>query len=65
MQPYRYLPALGKQLVAWKVGMSAATFIADLIALAAWASTLQHSAGGNIALAALCLRAAASVSRSD
>lgn len=66
MQPYRFLPALGKQLVGWKVGISLVTFAVDIIALAAWnASSLGKVAGNGIVIASLCLRMTASVSLQD
>lgn len=62
MQPYRYLPTLGKQLVGWKIGLSAAATVLDIIALAAWVSQLHDVPGSAVITASLALRSAASVS---
>ncbi|KAK9899697.1 P-loop containing nucleoside triphosphate hydrolase protein [Cystobasidium minutum MCA 4210] len=61
MQPYRYLPSLGKQLVGWKVGVATAATIADLVALAAWVSQLTSTPGNTLVIASLALRSAASL----
>lgn len=65
MQPYRYLPILGKQLLGWKVGMSVAATVADFISIAAWATSLTDIPGSKLVLASLAVRAAASVSASN
>lgn len=63
MQPYRFLPTLGRELIDWKLRASLITLAADIIALAAWnRSSLRDTAGSSIVIASLCLRMAASVS---
>lgn len=62
MQPYRYLPTLGKQLVGWKIGLSAVATVIDIIALAAWVCKLDGVPGSAVITASIALRVAASVS---
>ena len=59
LTPLRYLPQLGKQLIAWKIISSGGAVLCDAIALAAWvgrAGRADATPGYSVTTASLALR---------